>query len=169
MTVPYVAKQTADTKPSAPLENEKEQDKLMLLQLSSNLQYLTTTADHADDKAKAPYTLHEMLDITAESVIATSTPPSDLNPHLVVAYYQQKRLTVRHMPSGVTMAEMPMTAPLIFWTFCTTEELLLVTSTALFAWSVKGGAGAATAAATARPVKLCDRVDVLDAARYASQ
>lgn len=145
--VPHIVKNPADA---------GDKDKVTILRLTDELHTLLT----AKDSDQLPYSREE-ISITAESVIVAPSQFGGTKDH-IIAYYNQKKLTVLNTTTKTRIVEMPMTAHLIFWTFTNSEELLLITSTGLFKWNVKP-----SDAPSSRPVKLCDRRDVLDPTRLA--
>ena len=144
ITAPCVTRSSSDS---------NDRSKIVFLQLAVELQAFSGAVKHT------PYILDE-LDISADSVVVSPRKSSVSTGETIVAYYNQKKLTLLNHTTGARIVEMPMTAPLIFWMFSSETELFLVTSTALFLWNIKP-----EVASTSRPVKLCNRADILDPAR----
>lgn len=140
--------------------------------LSGGLPLLIThTAQSIDDHDKIividmpssslPFTTHTLSAETA--IISPSISSSN---ERLIAFYKQKKLTlvscsISDSSAHRILGEMPMTFPLIFWSFDGRDRILLMTSTSLFSWDIRP-----SVIKSSRPQKIIDRIDISDPKRY---
>jgi hypothetical protein len=110
------------------------------------------------------YTTHHLSADSA--ILSPAFLPATASEDRRIAFYKNKKLSLVSCsptdPSANSLiGEMPMTFPLIFWTFDGSDRILLMTSSSLFSWDIRP-----SVIKSSRPQKMIDRIDIPDPKRY---